>query len=148
MLVTRALHPHHLDDLLHGFASSHWALDKRALRVLGRRSISGLKRGSKCIHFLVYGVVVVLLALGCLLRRLLRWFAGLRPVTRYSPLCHGVYWFCGDGENFLPHLTFWLTYYLVVINSKIFSPGVTPGLFSLDSVTGLASWYIKGSFSR
>ena len=49
MLVTRALHPHHLDDLLHGFASSHWALDKRALRVLGRRSISGLKRGSKCI---------------------------------------------------------------------------------------------------
>jgi len=59
MMVTRALHPHHLDDLLHGLASSHWALEKRSLLVLGRRSISGLKRGSKCIHFLVYGVVVV-----------------------------------------------------------------------------------------
>ena len=134
-MVTRALQLHHLDDLLHGLASSHWALEKRSLLVLGRRSISGLKRGSKCIQFLVHGVVVPL-ALGCLPPRLLRWFAGLRPVTWYSPLCHGVYWFCGGGENFLSHMTFWLTYYLVgVINSKIFSPGVTPGEKILELIT-------------
>jgi len=102
--VTRALQLHHLDDLLHGLASSHWALEKRSLLVLGRRSISGLKRGSKCIHFLVHLVVVPLTLGFFLLRWLLRWFAGLRPVTRYSPLCHGVYWFCGGGENFLSHL--------------------------------------------
>ena len=143
-MVTRALQLHHLDDLLHGLASSHWALEKRSLLVLGRRSISGLKRGSKCIQFLVHGRVVVPLALGCLLRWLLRWFAGLRPVTWYSPLCHGVYWFCGGGENFLSHMTFWLTYYLVlVINSKIFCPGVTPGFPSTRSRDSpLGTWRV------
>ena len=108
-MVTRALHLHHLDDLLHGLALSHRALEKRTLLVLGRRSTSGLKRGSKCIDFLVHGVVVVpLLAIGVLSTTMasavVRW---LPPaVTRYSPLCHGVYSFCGDGENFLSHLTF------------------------------------------
>ena len=60
-MVTRALHLlHHLDDLLHGLASSHWALEKWSLLVLRK-----LKRGSKCIQFLVHGVVVPL-ALGVL----------------------------------------------------------------------------------
>ena len=50
---------HHLDDLLLGVvASSHRALEEGSLLVLGER-ISGLKQGSKCIHFLVHGVVVM-----------------------------------------------------------------------------------------
>jgi len=86
-MVTRALQLHHLDDLLHGLASSHWALEKRSLLVLGRRSISGLKRGSKCIQFLVHGVVVPL-ALGVLSTimapAVVRWFTtshSVLPVT-------------------------------------------------------------------
>ena len=57
---------HHLDDLLLGVASSHRALEEGSQLVLGER-ISGLKQGSKCIHFLVHGVMVmVLLVLGVL----------------------------------------------------------------------------------
>ena len=44
---------HHLDDLPLGVASSHRALEEGSLLVLGER-ISGLKQGSKCIHFLVH----------------------------------------------------------------------------------------------
>jgi len=36
---------------------------------------------------------------------LLRWFPGLRPVTRSSPLVHGVWIFFGEnGGKFLSHL--------------------------------------------
>jgi len=45
---------HHLDDLLLGVASFHRALKEGSLLVLER-----LKQGSKGIHFLVHGVVVV-----------------------------------------------------------------------------------------
>ena len=82
-MVTRALHLlHHLDDLLHGLASSHWALEKWSLLVLRK-----LKRGSKCIQFLVHGVVVPL-ALGVLSTimapAVVRWFTtshSVLPVT-------------------------------------------------------------------
>ena len=49
---------HHLDDLLLGVASSHQALEEGSFLVL-EKSISGLKQGTKCIHFLVHGVVAM-----------------------------------------------------------------------------------------
>ena len=49
---------HYLDALLLGVASSHRALEEGSLLVLDK-SISGLKQGSKCIHFLVHVVVVM-----------------------------------------------------------------------------------------
>ena len=75
MMVTCALHLHHLDDLLLGVNSSHRALEEGSPLVLGER-ISGLKQGSKCIHFVVHGVVVPL-ALGVLTTMapaVVRWF--------------------------------------------------------------------------
>ena len=63
---------HHLDDLLLGVASSHRALEEGSFLVL-EKSISGLKQGTKCIHFLVHGVVAMVpLVLGVLISLALR----------------------------------------------------------------------------
>ena len=107
-------------------------LEKWSLLVLGRRSISGLKRGSKCIirskrwwcrdtggaYYEAHAVV--------------RWFMTSRSVL--PTLSRGLLVLWGWWEFSISPDIWRLTYYLVVItNSKIFSPDVTPGFASTRS---------------